>query len=490
MKSFLKDLKGFGQKAEAKGMLIGKTIKVGAYTIRPEAVLGTGGFATIYKVRDSTSGAVYALKHMHLMGDRDAIADCQTEVDTLKRLRDIPTVLTLRAVAYAGVKGQEQEAFLLLDMCQDNLVEYLSKRDSQLPDSQVITIFHAVCQAVAAMHHNTPPLAHRDLKAENVLLHQQGHWVLCDFGSTTTFAGVYESTNAIMAAEEIIRKYTTPAYRAPEMYDLYSRERIDTKADIWALGCLLYYLAYAKLAFMGEAKLQVLNGDFTLPPRPQRPQNMKDLIRLMLTVQPAERPNIDSVLDRLGKLATNLKVDTAPAAAAFQPGVSRPAAPTPSPQASQGPQPLSTNPHDLVSTPVSASGHVLPARRASSGNLKVGREGSGVPPRSSSPAVGMAPLSPQHSRQTGSNRLSQGTPPAGPTNYGDRSQGRPPQQANPRPTSPVHLTSTCSTSSSDVNDLRQLVAGLQSQNSQLIQMTKQQQSTIVQLEVGYIAGSE
>jgi len=55
------------------------------------------------------------------------------------------------------------------------------------------------------------------LKAENVLLHQQGHWVLCDFGSTTTFAGVYESTNAIMAAEEIIRKYTTPAYRAPEV---------------------------------------------------------------------------------------------------------------------------------------------------------------------------------------------------------------------------------------------------------------------------------
>ena len=164
MKSFLKDLKGFGQKAEAKGMLIGKTIKVGPYTIRPEAVLGTGGFATIYKVRDSTSGAVYALKHMHLMGDRDAIADCQTEVDTLSRLRDIPTVLTLRAVAYAGVKGQEQEAFLLLDMCQDNLVEYLNKRDSQLPDSQVITLFHAVCQAVAAMHHNDPPLAHRYLQ--------------------------------------------------------------------------------------------------------------------------------------------------------------------------------------------------------------------------------------------------------------------------------------------------------------------------------------
>ena len=57
----------------------------------------------------------------------------------------------------------------------------------------------------------------RDLKAENVLLHQAGHWVLCDFGSTTAFAGVYESANAIMVAEELIRKYTTPAYRAPEV---------------------------------------------------------------------------------------------------------------------------------------------------------------------------------------------------------------------------------------------------------------------------------
>ena len=174
-----------------------------------------------------------------------------------------------------------------------------------------------------------------------------------------------------------------------------------TAQCLQALGCLLYYLAYGKLAFVGEAKLQVLNGDFTLPPRPHRPQLMKDLIRLMLTVQPAERPDIDIVLGRLGNLATNLKADTAPAAAAPQPSVSRPAAPTPSPQASQGSQPLSTNPHDLVSTPVSASGHVLPARRASSGSLKVGREGSGVPPRSSSPAGGMAPLSPQHSRQTG-----------------------------------------------------------------------------------------
>ena len=128
-----------------------------------------------------------------------------------------------------------------------------------------------------------------------------------------------------------------------------------------ALGCLLYYLAYGKLAFVGEAKLQVLNGDYTIPPRPQRAQPLKDLIRLMLTVQPAERPTIDTVLTTLGSLATNLKVDTPVAAAAPSSGVTRTAHPIPNPQAPQASQPVSSNPQDLISTPVSSSGQ--PAQR-------------------------------------------------------------------------------------------------------------------------------
>ena len=95
----------------------------------------------------------------------------------------------------------------------------------------------------------------RDLKAENVLQHSRGDWVLCDFGSTTNKEAVYTSSDQVLMGEETIRKYTTPAYRAPEvqwftygishstgaaltfccmqMWDLYSREVINGKADIW-----------------------------------------------------------------------------------------------------------------------------------------------------------------------------------------------------------------------------------------------------------------
>lgn len=48
------------------------------------------------QVRDINSGQAYAMKHMRLMGEADAIADCMTEVTTLKKLRDVPTVVTLR----------------------------------------------------------------------------------------------------------------------------------------------------------------------------------------------------------------------------------------------------------------------------------------------------------------------------------------------------------------------------------------------------------
>lgn len=64
----------------------------------------------------------------------------------------------------------------------------------------------------------------RDLKAENVLMVGDGSWVLCDFGSATSRAKVYTDAAERAAEEEIIRKHTTPAYRAPEVRRARSRQ--------------------------------------------------------------------------------------------------------------------------------------------------------------------------------------------------------------------------------------------------------------------------
>ena len=60
----------------------------------------------------------------------------------------------------------------------------------------------------------------RDLKAENLLRDGNNQWVLCDFGSVTTSFVQYENANQIMMGEDVIRRYTTPSYRAPEVRQL------------------------------------------------------------------------------------------------------------------------------------------------------------------------------------------------------------------------------------------------------------------------------
>jgi AP2-associated kinase len=119
-----------------------------------------------------------------------------------------------------------------------------------------------------AMHCQSPPIAHRDRKAEIVLMGADGVWKLCDFGSTSTNHKRFERPEEMGIEEDIIRKHTTPAYRAPEMWDLYRRELISEKVDIWALGCLLYRMAYLKSAFDGKSKLQILNGNHRIPELP------------------------------------------------------------------------------------------------------------------------------------------------------------------------------------------------------------------------------
>lgn len=122
-----------------------------------------------------------------------------------------------------------------------------------LPEPLVWHIFQQACRAVAHLHAQSPPIAHRDLKVENLLLSSgepmRSTVKLCDFGSCTTAAGAYTSPQAMAREAENIEKYTTPQYRAPEMVDLHSGMEVDHRVDLWALGCLLFKLCFLRTPF-------------------------------------------------------------------------------------------------------------------------------------------------------------------------------------------------------------------------------------------------
>ncbi|KAF2565488.1 hypothetical protein F2Q68_00024619 [Brassica cretica] len=142
----------------------------------------------------------------------------------------------------------------------------------------------------------------RDLKAENLLLISDGQWKLCDFGSVSTNHKVFERAEEMGIEEDNIRKHTTPGYRAPEMWDLFRREVISEKVDIWALGCLLFRICYFKNAFDGESKLQILNGNYRIPESPKYSSSVTDLIKDMLQGAPDERPDITQIWFRVNEL--------------------------------------------------------------------------------------------------------------------------------------------------------------------------------------------
>lgn len=81
-----------------------------------------------------------------------------------------------------------------------------------------------------------------NLQVENILVAENGNYVICDFGSATARI-LNPSEKGVAQVEEEIKRYTTLSYRSPEMVDLYSGKVITTKADIW-VG---YFQSFCKL---------------------------------------------------------------------------------------------------------------------------------------------------------------------------------------------------------------------------------------------------
>ncbi|NXP66835.1 AAK1 kinase, partial [Chloropsis cyanopogon] len=265
-------------------------------------VSSTGGFAIVFLVRTS-NGVKCALKRMYVNNEYD-LQVCKREIQIMRDLSGHKNIVGYIDSSINSVSsGDVWEVLILMDFCRGGQVVNLMNQRLQtgFTEGEVLQIFCDTCEAVARLHQCKTPIIHRDLKVENILLHDRGHYVLCDFGSATNkFQN--PQTEGVNAVEEEIKKYTTLSYRAPEMVNLYSGKLITTKADIWALGCLLYKLCYFTLPF-GESQVAICDGNFTIPDNSRHSQDMHCLIRYMLEPDPDKRPDIYQVSYFAFKLA-------------------------------------------------------------------------------------------------------------------------------------------------------------------------------------------
>ncbi|KAK6645052.1 hypothetical protein RUM43_001328 [Polyplax serrata] len=293
MKKLFSKIESTGKEGGHKdNHFIGKVFNVGRNTVTVEDVLAEGGFAMVFLAKGS-GGVRYALKRMYVNNEHD-LNIAKREIQIASNLSGHRNIIGYNGSSITHTGGGVYEVLLLMPYCKTQVLQLMNQRmQTGFTEKEVLDIFTDVCQAVSRLHHCQTPVIHRDLKVENILQSEQGNFVLCDFGSATGKV-LHPAVQGVAQVEEEINKYTTLSYRAPEMVHLYGDQQITTKADIWALGCLLYKLCFFCLPF-GESTLAIQSGTFTIPDNSKFSKQIHQLIRYMLEPEQDKRPDIFQV---------------------------------------------------------------------------------------------------------------------------------------------------------------------------------------------------
>jgi serine/threonine-protein kinase len=271
-------------------------------------LIGAGGMGTVYRARDVELDEVVALKMLrrHLVDEPDMLERFRREVKLARRVTHQNVARTFDIAEHAG------EKFLTMEYVDGQSLAQL--RDAgALSVERVVEIAEQVCAGLHAAH--AAGVVHRDLKPDNVLIAKDGRAVITDFGIASAWE-LGSSARTVGRGMPI----GTPAYMAPEQVE--EAEVIDARADLYALGVMLYELLTGRQPWRGSSVMNVAVARLTQPPpdpralSPELPDALAEIILRLMARRAADRyPDAESVVAALGGVTRS----------------TRPAAPLPSP---------------------------------------------------------------------------------------------------------------------------------------------------------------
>ena len=138
-----------------------------------------------------------------------------------------------------------------------------------LPPSRVIYLLRQVCHSLAEAH--SRGMVHRDVKPANIFVCRMGlehdFVKVLDFGlvQVTGPSPAHDLTQSLAALEGVVG---TPAFMAPEV--IVGHQKVDHRADIYALGCVAYFLLTGQQVFQGGTQMQALIDHVSTVPRRRR----------------------------------------------------------------------------------------------------------------------------------------------------------------------------------------------------------------------------
>lgn len=203
------------------------TVLHGRY--RVERALGSGGFGHVYLSVDLQTRAQYAIKE-YLVTGASGKAQLEHEVQVLSQLHhpNLPALLT--------AFDERGHYYVVLGYIEGNdLTDYIRvvrQKNEAIPLARLMEWLLSICDGVAFLHSQRPPIIHRDIKPDNIRITPGGTAILVDLGNAKTAA---DGARTLF----FIRHQGTPGYAPLEQYP--GGSGTDERSDIYALGGTLYF---------------------------------------------------------------------------------------------------------------------------------------------------------------------------------------------------------------------------------------------------------
>ena len=248
-------------------------------------VIGFGSTSIVVLVEDKNTKKQYSAKIMARkdMEERKLMKSIEKETTVLKDLDCQYVVKVYDSFNIKNDKGEEL-IVIIMDYCEngDLLTYALDKKFKTIREKKATVL--SFLKGVKFLHDHQ--ISHGDIKADNILLTKDLTSKLCDFGYCRT---------SITAGDE--SKNGTLYYAAPE---LFSPGEFNTlKTDIWAIGVTLYSVFELQFPFRNGSQYfimkQIKTGNLSI--RSSIPDDLKNLLKKCLQVDPEERPTIDEIIN-------------------------------------------------------------------------------------------------------------------------------------------------------------------------------------------------
>jgi tRNA A-37 threonylcarbamoyl transferase component Bud32 len=259
---------------------------VGNYKVT--ARLGTGGMGMVYLAEHPVIGRRAALKAIHpeLARNAEAISRFVNEAKSISQIGHEHIV----NVTDFGRTAAGDFYFIMEHLVGEALSDRLG-REAPFAPARAMAIAAQIADALGACHERG--VVHRDLKPENVFLVERGgsrdFVKVLDFG----LAKLVRGDGSAMRKTQTGMIMGTPYYMSPEQCD--GRDAIDARADVYALGVILFEMLTGKLPFGGDSCAEILVKQLTMRPPAARsivpglPEALELLLHSALAKDPAER---------------------------------------------------------------------------------------------------------------------------------------------------------------------------------------------------------